>query len=31
MDPMKIITALAIPAAAVVLGIRITRLIRNKA
>ncbi|RDC63950.1 hypothetical protein AHMF7616_02559 [Adhaeribacter pallidiroseus] len=31
MDPMKIITALALPAAVVVLGIRITRLIRNKA
>jgi len=30
MDPMKIITVLAIPAAVVVLGLRITRLVLNK-
>jgi len=30
MDPLKIISLLAIPAAIIVLGIRITRLILNK-
>jgi len=30
MDPMKILSLIAIPAAVVVLGFRITRLILNK-